>query len=1200
LLHLSTNPRGDSAGWNFPLGIERFRFADLNRVRRIAAVDRIFRDELRAAEPELSKAYEAYRAARGEGYEPTVASDIIVRTAAFVGPFIARLFRIESEAEALRQQVLAEGRIFDFKKRFLERRVLRNPPPAAELDAWDLSELEFRYRELVDRIVPQAPQTADPERELAEVGLALIEASSAGAPGAAEDLQMLEQWARALRFHPELAKRSVRYASFKVPEHLDYDHLVELHVPDPARPEIFEGPREKRRFRDGFKLTDPRMTPRESLGEIYYCIYCHEREKDSCSKGYLKQGKLQENPLGIALEGCPLDEKISEAHLLKRQGHVIGALATIMVDNPLCAGTGHRICNDCMKSCIYQKQTPVNIPQVETGILTDVLRLPYGFEIYSLLTRWNPLNARRPVPLRYNGKNVLVVGMGPAGYTLAHHLINEGFGVVGIEGLRIEPLSPDMRGAKRRVPRPVRDVADIVGPLDERTILGFGGVSEYGITVRWDKNFLDINYLVLMRRKKFRLYDGVRFGGTVTIEDAWGMGFDHIAIAAGAGKPTLVPVRNNILRGMRQASDFLMGLQASGAYKRNSLANLQVDLPAVVIGGGLTAIDTATELAAYYVVQVENALDRYERLVGRIGEAAIWERFDEEERETFKRWLQHGRAVRAERGAARAAGREPDFVRLTRSWGGVTIAYRRRLQDSPAYRLNHEEVIKCLEEGILFAELLSPVDCVPDQWGKAKALRLERQAIVDGRLCGTGEILELPARSVMVAAGTHPNVTYEREYPGTFAIDSRGEFFRAYRLEQGNGAGPRLVEVDSASGEPGFLTSYQKDGRYISFFGDNHPVFAGNVVKAMASAQRGYRVIAGLFDREIAAQSYEEQPDRELEWVRFSERVEDAFQARVVDAFRLTSNIVEVIVRAPLAARHFRPGQFFRLQNYDSYAEQVAGFNLTMEGIALTGAWVDRTRGLVSLIVLEMGGSSRLCALLQPGDEVVLMGPTGTPTEIPQGETVMLAGGGLGNAVLFSIAEALKTSGNRILYFAGYRKKKDLFKRKEIEKACDLVVWSIDDGEMIQPHRPQDRTFRGNIVQAMRAYASGQLGEVTIPLCQVDRIISIGSDGMMGAVKTARKTVLREFLPEQHKAIGSINSPMQCMMKEICAQCLQRHVDPETGREQIVFSCFNQDQPLDFVDFDHLHQRLRQNSVAEKLTSLWIDHLFEQREVQEV
>src|SRR5215471_10684432 len=140
---------------------------------------------------------------------------------------------------------------------------------------------------------------------------------------------------------------------------------------------------------------------------------CHSADKDQSWQGVPEpDGPIKPNPLGIELEGCPLDEKISEAHLLKREGHGIGALAMIMVDNPLCAGTGHRICNDCMKSCIYQKQTPVNIPQAETSILTDVLKLPYGFEIYSLLSRWNPLNLRRPFPLAYNGKNVLAVGMG--------------------------------------------------------------------------------------------------------------------------------------------------------------------------------------------------------------------------------------------------------------------------------------------------------------------------------------------------------------------------------------------------------------------------------------------------------------------------------------------------------------------------------------------------------------------------------------------------------------------------------------------------------------------------------------------------------------------------------------------------------------------------------------------------------------------
>ena len=94
----------------------------------------------------------------------------------------------------------------------------------------------------------------------------------------------------------------------------------------------------------------------------------------------------------MPLAGCPLEERISEFHKLRADGVPIGALAMICVDNPMVAGTGHRICNDCMKSCIYQKQDPVDIPQSETRMLKDVLALPWGFEIYSLLTRWNPLD----------------------------------------------------------------------------------------------------------------------------------------------------------------------------------------------------------------------------------------------------------------------------------------------------------------------------------------------------------------------------------------------------------------------------------------------------------------------------------------------------------------------------------------------------------------------------------------------------------------------------------------------------------------------------------------------------------------------------------------------------------------------------------------------------------------------------------------
>ncbi len=1203
-MHLPSASRSTATSWNIALGFPGFRFADLNRVRRLIELDQCFRDELQRSDSELAvKLEDLRRQPQPVPHTPDL-SETLIALARHIDAFMARLFHIEEAVDEMNRRTGEDGIVFKVKREFLDRRVLKKTPTGEDLAAMKVEELEFRYREVVAEVLEPGVFTTDPEREMAEVvaRLQITGSKKENDPKAAwreQSLQIVADWMRALAFHPSLKARRLAFSSFVIPEKMDFDELVPRRYMQ-SLPMVFEGPAETRRHRDGFNLTDPRMTPREALREMHYCIICHPREKDSCSRGFPKsETEYQPNPLGIPLTGCPLDEKISEAHLLKREGHGIGALAMIMIDNPLCAGTGHRICNDCMKACIYQKQTPVNIPQIETNILTDVLNLPYGFEIYALLSRWNPINPRRPYPLAYNGKNVLVVGMGPAGYTLAHHLLNEGFGVVGIDGLKIEPLSLRMRGAKRRVPQPIKDIKDIVGPLDQRTILGFGGVSEYGITVRWDKNFLDINYLLLMRRKKFALYDGVRFGGTITIDDAWELGFHHIAICAGAGRPTLVPMKNNLIRGVRLASDFLMGLQATGIYRKDSLGNLQVDLPAVVIGGGLTAIDTATELQAYYVVQCEKTLDRYERLVQKIGEQAVRERMDEEEWAKLQRWLKHGRAIRTERSAAATAGRVPDFNRLIRAWGGVTIVYRKRLQDSPAYRLNHEEVIKALEEGILFAECLSPAECRPDANGAVEALRCEHQEFMNGKWKSSGKFIDLPARTVLIAAGTHPNTVYEKEYPGTFRLDEHGEFYQAHRLERQPGQGGSLKMVDPEK-EEAFLTSYVKDGKFISFFGDAHAKYAGNVVKAMASAKHGFPFIADLFKPEIDQLPQELQPERERDWVLFAEHLDQQLIAEVVDAFRLTHQIVEVIVKAPLAARHFHPGQFYRLQNYETRAEEVQGFRLTMEGIALTGAWVDRKQGLISIIVLEMGGSSRLCALLEPNERVVLMGPTGTPTEIPSNETVVLAGGGLGNAVLFSIALALKEKNNRVVYFAGYKKPSDLFKRHEIEKACDVVVWSTDVAPAIEARRPQDLSYVGNIVDAMAAYGSGQLGPIPVPLEEADRVIAIGSDRMMNAVRQSLDGRLAGMFKKRPVAIGSINSPMQCMMKEICAQCMQRHVNPETGKESFVFSCFNQDQFLREVDFDHLHARLRQNSTAEKLTSLWIDYLFSARLVQQV
>ena len=295
-------------------------------------------------------------------------------------------------------------------------------------------------------------------------------------------------------------------------------------------------------------------------------------------------------------------------------------------------------------------------------------------------------------------------------------------------------------------------------------------------------------------------------------------------------------------------------------------------------------------------------------------------------------------------------------------------------------------------------------------------------------------------------------------------------------------------------------------------------------------------------------------------------------------------------MKAPLAARSFEPGQFYRLQNFETIAPQVKGTSLAMEGLALTGASVDREQGLLSTIVLEMGGSSDLCAILKPGEPVILMGPTGMPTETAPGEIALLVGGGLGNAVLFSIGQQLRDSGSKTIYFAGYKRIIDRYKVEEIERAADVIVWCCDEAPGMTPTRAQDKAFVGNIVEAMAAFGRGDLGPSHLSLSQVDRVIAIGSDGMMAAVARARHTVLAPFLKPGHHAVGSINSPMQCMMKEICGQCLQTHRDPVTGAETVVFSCFNQDQNLDHVDWSNLRTRLSQNTVQEKLTKRWMQH----------
>jgi len=1146
-------------------------FEDLYERDGLVKLDGIFLQELEKAAPELCRRLLEARRDPNTLHQKQ-SSELIIELAPCLEDFISELFGIERELRDLRFRHSELAPLYYVKRRFVQRKALTGytPERASEIDGFAVgAELETLMQE-----------------PLTEMAFAThVEKWLQSEAEHEEHLRLASQYAAWATLAPEGKEKHQRGVLFKTPKKLDIYRLI------PVEPVASDGlvrlklrddhHHYRRRHREGFQLTDAGMDLTRALDQAYYCIKCHKQEKDSCSTGLKeKDGSFKRSVLGVPLAGCPLDEKISEMNLVKGEGNPVGALAIAVIDNPMVAGTGHRICNDCMKSCIFQKQEPVDIPQIETRSLKDVLEFPWGFEIYSLLTRWNPLNFGRPYPRIPTDHKVLIAGLGPAGFTLAHHLMNDGHTVVAVDGLKIEPLPDDLSGidvsGRRCWFRPVRDVSEIYERLDQRVMAGFGGVAEYGITVRWNKNFLKVIRLLIERRRQFRMFGGVRFGGTLTADSAFEMGFDHIAICAGAGRPTVIPMKNGLVRGVRQASDFLMALQLTGAAKHDSLANLQIRMPIVVIGGGLTAIDTATESMAYYIVQVEKFLKRYELLVQELGEREVQSAWTEEEAEVAHEFLTHARAIRAECAKAAREGRAPRFVDLLNAWGGVTIAYRRRLIDAPSYTLNHEEVGKALEEGITFAECLVPEEVEVDSNGGAKAVRFDKHRYDDGLgLASTGDKVVLRARTVLVAAGTQPNTVLAREDERNFTVD--GRFFRAVD-ENGNPVKPERIAKPSAAH---VLISVRPDGRAISFFGDLHPSFSGNVVKAMASAKRGYPVLTRILSRVAPS---EPSPSKLIE------KLNDELRATVQDVIRLTPDIVEVVVRAPLAARAFKPGQFYRLQNYETLASRVDGTTLAMEGLALTGASVNFKEGLLSTIVLEVGGSSDICALLKPGEPVILMGPTGTPTETPAQKTVLLAGGGLGNAVLFSIGQQLRASGSRVIYFAGYKKIIDRYKVEEIEKAADVVVWCCDEAPGFTPGRVQDSAFVGNIVEGMLAYGRGDLGETEIPLRAVDRLMVIGSDGMMRAVQEARHTVLRPYLKPEHHAIASVNSPMQCMMKEICAQCLQVHKDPETGKETVVFSCFNQDQPLDHVEFGGLRMRLSQNSTQEKLTKLWVDH----------
>lgn len=1163
------------------LNLTGFTFEALFQAEGLMRLDQAFLNQLNEEAPSLHPQLLAYRQGKS-ALTSLETSDLLIGCAKVLESFLGRLFDIEDDLAISQAKTQTHNPIAVFKKYYILRRAKKE---LSKADAYpSFAELNDWLKLALDKA---SLTTEDPELALALLGTQYL----AEPEKHQHEIDMLVKWCVRALTTPEGRAQTSLFVSFRLPERIDHMNLVRTEKASEDKFGRLLAPADTWRLRDGFALTDPRMNERQVQDEVNYCIYCHDHDGDFCSKGFpVKKGDksqgFKKNPLNTIMTGCPLEEKISEMHMLKKDGFTLGALAMVMVDNPMCPATGHRICNDCMKACIYQKQDPVNIPQIETRVLIDVLNLPWGVELYDLLTRWNPLRQRQWVMQPYNGLKVLIAGMGPAGFTLAHHLLQEGLAVVGFDGLKIEPLPSTL------VKKPIHRYADLTESLSERLMAGFGGVAEYGITVRWDKNFLKLIYLSLSRRPYFQVFGSVRFGGTVTIEDAWEMGFHHVAVAVGAGLPKALPIPYSLAPGMRQANDFLMALQLGNAAKSESLTNLQIRLPAVVIGGGLTGVDTATELQAYYITQVEKILSRYNALIKAYGEEVILAQIDQPSRQILAEYLRHGEAVSKERARAKAQGEKPNFIKLVHEWGGVTIAYRRSMQESPAYINNHEELSKALEEGIYYLEGLEPVAVDLDEYGHSQSLICQkRMRDQNNEWISTNETLKLSAHSILVATGTQPNTAYEFEHRGTF--NRLNLQYQHYEEQDGELAVAHGVEhcKDERFGP---FTSYRKDAYRVSLIGDTHPVFHGSVVKAIASGLRTYPKILSCLRNELGKEGDIN------EYHQFSKRMHTLFDSHIHAITRKTHHALQLTIHAPLAAKHFKAGQFYRLQNYETQSLRIHHTLLQMEPLALIAAACDKSKGLLTFIVSEETAAARLCSLLKPGERVALMGPTGVRAKIPnEHETVLI----IGNASTFAFARsyglALRAKGNRVIYLAQLAHPDEAYCQSELEESTDIIIWQTQTEEMVHPHRPQDLSLTGDdIIAALLNYANQ---DNIIPLMDIDRIFITGGSTLLRQFQAARKTTLKDHLIKDPKVFGSVYGNMQCMMKGVCAQCLQWQIDPETGqRTKAVFACSWQDQPLEIIDIDHIDARLLQNHVHEKLNRLWVDHLFNTQKLDRI
>ena len=271
---------------------------------------------------------------------------------------------------------------------------------------------------------------------------------------------------------------------------------------------------------------------------------------------------------------------------------------------------------------------------------------------------------------------------------------------------------------------------------------------------------------------------------------------------------------------------------------------------------------------------------------------------------------------------------------------------------------------------------------------------------------------------------------------------------------------------------------------------------------------------------------------------------------RIVDARLLADKTMLFEIEAEHIARRGKAGQFIILRVTENG-----------ERIPLTIAHRDEAKGTITIVAQEVGKTTRILNALGVGDEILdLAGPLGKPTEIPEGKTVLCVGGGIGNAVVWPMATAMKAAGNKVITILGARTKDLLILEEECGAVSDELIITTDDGSYGR---------KGLVTDAIEEVVAR--GET------IDECICIGPVIMM-------KFVCKTTEPHGIKTLASLN-PIMVDGTGMCGAC-RVSVGGETRFACVEGPEFDGHQ----TDFDELMSRLSYYKDEERSSFEMADH----------